>query len=413
MKKCLLFLCLLVCFSLNATTYIYNGTGNWTDVGNWNTYPAPTGGFVTLNSGDLVQVPFGSDLNINLDILNAGIFEIYGSATNSGNFNNTGTFFVFGTFSQNANYTNLGSVKAGGIYGGNLENDGMLQPRGPAGAVDILDLFGDLIQDNIATVLIEIKGNGGAGNSAGHSKVDIWGTADLTGKLKIVLDNYDPVVGDEFSILTYFSKIGTFSTLELPDISPLSWSVNYLSGEMILKVDATVPYRSMDLEIKEENGKAVLSWNDDQETYQSFDIETLDNDHWTKIGTVLKDENLSFMDQNPKVETNYYRIKGIISADYYDYSEIVEMRINTPSEISFFPNPCIDIINIQFKGNIIENDYLLLRDVRNRMVLSKKITVRDIEQNNIQLDISHLQSGVHTLSIIQKKQFKTVHIVKS
>ncbi len=403
MKKCLLFLCILVSINLNAVTYVYTGTGSWTDVANWNIYPTPSGGLVTLNPGDLVQVPFGSDLTINVGVLNTGFFEIYGNATNNSNFTNAGTVFVFGTFAENSNFTNIGSVKASGIYGGNLENEGVLQPRGPAGSVERLDLFGDLNQDPDGEYMIEIKGAGGEGAIDGHSITDVWGAANFDGTLKIVLDGYDPLVGDEFRLMTYFSKTGTFSTLDLPDISPKVWDVDYNAGDLTLKVDAAVPHRSMNLEAHAMETAVKLNWTDQNEEYSKFTIQhSMTNEDWKSIGEVSSTHELEYLDLNPESGYNYYRILALRHDGLTDFSEVRSVDFSSSLELSFYPNPVHDYLNIRV-GH--DNGQVFLISSNGQVVKSVNMT-RDLT-----LNVQDVDSGMYHLVYETDAQRKSYSIV--
>ncbi len=410
MKRILVGLFMLFTLNASAVTYIFTGTGNWTDAANWNIYPAPSSGIFTIGSGDLVQVPFGSDLNINITVLNTGFFEIYGSATNSSTLNNFGTLFVFGTFSQNSNFSQQGSVKGSGIFGGNLVNEGTTQPRGPAGAIGTMDVFGDLTQGSGSMLNFEIDGTAGAGSSGGHSSLFVWGSMNYGEMLSVTLDMYMPSVGDEFKLIEHFGGTGSFSTISLPDISPLVWMVEYNTGDLTLKVDASVPHNDFELNIENNNGVAVLNWKNQNNAYDMFEVEKKIKNEWTGISGVMNadDALLTYRDHSD-LGLQYYRVVGKTIDGHQSYSEVQSILIseNNVFDAVFYPNPIEDWLNIETSLNSDEYIRITITNSNGTIIRSRKL-----QGNSKRMDLSDLAPGVYWLSIKQGQNEKSKKIIK-
>ncbi len=410
MRHILIALFLLASIHASAVTYIYSGTGNWTDAANWNIYPAPVSGIVTLNSNDLVQVPFGSDLTINVTVLNTGFFEVYGVATNTSTLNNFGTLFIFGQFGQNGNFTNSGSIKADGIFGGNIPNSGTVQPRGPAGSIGTLDVFGDLNQASGSMISIEIDGDAGAGSPGGHSSIFVWGTLNFDGMLSVTLDMYTPVLGDEFRILDFFGSSGSFSTISLPDISPLQWMVNYNVDNVTLVVDMTVPHNDMELSLEKINDQVELNWVNQNYNFESFTVQRREKDTWKNIYSTTANDQVYFnyMDA-PPMGMNYYRVVGQKENNEI-FSSVQSIHIGKTNNefLRAFPNPVQDQLNLEVLDREINSsiDLNILNDkgqVVNQYSLSK-------DQSSLTLD--HLSPGVYILQANQESKRQQIRFVK-
>jgi photosystem II stability/assembly factor-like uncharacterized protein len=104
------------------------------------------------------------------------------------------------------------------------------------------------------------------------------------------------------------------------------------------------------------NGKVViLNWTTSTETNnQGFEIERASSsttpleEDWKKIGfvpgfgTTTEPKSYSYSDQSVNTGINYYRLKQIDYDGSYEYSDVVEIEISSPTEFMLlqnFPNP--------------------------------------------------------------------------
>ncbi len=295
MKQILLILFTIFTFSIQAqTTYTYTGIGNWTDQANWSpSYPGTTlaatdeiiitvGSEVAalyytingklINRGKLTNNSFvtnnGTVINLgtfqsnsffennsiftNQNIFQSGsFFDNYGTfnnegtltnssiGTNSGTINNTGVFIINSSFYNNDIILNDGSIVINSTLSGNntshSNNFNLTNGLSP-GETNSLKLGtyvfdADLFFENNAKLYIDI-------NSTENDLVTVSNVATLNGRLDVtLLDDYNPVIGSEFTILTANTITGTFSTLNFPDLgSDKEFVVIYNTTSVVLKV---------------------------------------------------------------------------------------------------------------------------------------------------------------------------------
>ncbi|HXB92840.1 MAG TPA: T9SS type A sorting domain-containing protein, partial [Puia sp.] len=103
------------------------------------------------------------------------------------------------------------------------------------------------------------------------------------------------------------------------------------------------------------NDKTItLDWNTQMEMNSSrFTIErSNDGASWTDIGTVKAKGNsalptdYTFTDEHPAAGINYYRLRMEDLDNTYQYTQVVVIRTSIVSNISFFPNPARDFVNV-------------------------------------------------------------------
>jgi hypothetical protein len=125
-----------------------------------------------------------------------------------------------------------GQLAGAGTVAGGLELDGTLSP---GTTPDTLRVTGNYTQRDGGRLVVDL-----AGLSPGvtHDVVRVSGAAALAGRLQVRLGNgFVPVNGDSFLVMTYASRTGTFSLLDLPWLLPTSaWQVYYGSSYLALRV---------------------------------------------------------------------------------------------------------------------------------------------------------------------------------
>ena len=166
-----------------------------------------SGGNVTV--GTTLYVGNGDAVNLSGGKLQAQTVNRYAGST----FNFTGGTLHVGTF--NGNLVNAGGTLA------------------PGASPGLTTVNGDYTQGGTSVLAIEL---GGSARGSEYDALDVTGTLTLDGVLNVSLWNgYDPSIGDTFNILSWGSRAGTFSTVNLPDLSGgKSWdqSALYTTGEI-------------------------------------------------------------------------------------------------------------------------------------------------------------------------------------
>ena len=115
--------------------------------------------------------------------------------------------------------------------------EGDLQPGNSPG---ISSFAGDVAFSYSSTVAIEIGGTSGGQD---FDLVEIARRATLDGTLELTLvDDFLPVAGQSFEILSYGARSGEFFTENLPVLpGGLDWIVNYNRRSIELMVVSAVP----------------------------------------------------------------------------------------------------------------------------------------------------------------------------
>jgi Secretion system C-terminal sorting domain len=151
----------------------------------------------------------------------------------------------------------------------------------------------------------------------------------------------------------------------------------------------------------------ALSWNTEMEVNSShFDIErSADGTVWNTIGTVeavgnsSTETTYSYTDASPLTGTNYYRLKMVDLDNSYGYTNITVVRMTVVSNISFFPNPARDFVNISL-GETAGSDVTIRLINQSGQVLQEK-RVQGGNGTIVSLPLQQYAAGLYILSVSQ------------
>lgn len=145
----------------------------------------------------------------------------------------------------------------------------------------------------------------------------------------------------------------------------------------------------------------VLRWTTSGEKDNAgFEIErSIDAKNWEKIGWVnsqLKNSQLAmhyeFIDHQPQQGWNYYRLKQIDYNNSFEYSEVRSVEfISLINTIEVYPNPASTVLHIKSQT--------LLEEVQVINVVGQEVLKLNAQDNQTDLVIDHLNSGVYYLHI--------------
>jgi YVTN family beta-propeller protein len=159
-----------------------------------------------------------------------------------GTFNLDGVAQIDGVLTDNLGMSVAGggTLSGNGIVFANVSTSGSTQ-AGDVPNPGILSLSGDgtgnYTQASSGNYNVVI---GGLAAGTQYSQMNTTATATLAGTLNVTLvNNFTPVAGNQFVILTAASLGGQFTRTNLPPLPPnLSWVVNYSSTQVVLSVMA-------------------------------------------------------------------------------------------------------------------------------------------------------------------------------
>jgi hypothetical protein len=109
-----------------------------------------------------------------------------------------------------------GSLSGTGTINGNVINSGVVSPGGD-GAAGVLTINGNYTQTDTGVLRIDL---GGTTVGTQYDQLHVSGSATLRGTLDVhLINNFSPVLGNTFQILTFASHSGDFTTKNFPALS--------------------------------------------------------------------------------------------------------------------------------------------------------------------------------------------------
>jgi len=121
------------------------------------------------------------------------------------------------------------------------------------------------------------------------------------------------------------------------------------SGTILFTENSGIPVELVSFTAAQSNDQIHLSWITATElNNQGFEIERTTTDDWEKIGfvngngTTTEIQYYSFIDENVPSGKYRYRLKQVDFDGTFEYSEIIEVVVGTPTEFSLgqnYPNP--------------------------------------------------------------------------
>jgi hypothetical protein len=148
--------------------------------------------------------------------------------------------------------------------------------------------------------------------------------------------------------------------------------------------------------------KVRLNWdirNDMDVTI--YEVEkSLDGAHFSYLNTVSSMQRPQWMytsfDNNPTIGWNYYRLKIIDKQGHFTYSPIRSVKFSAGlQEIKIFPNPVINILNVQLPTSYSKVTLQLFASDGKLVSTMQPVT------NYIQLNVTNLASGTYIIQILK------------
>ncbi len=169
---------------------------------------------------------------------------------------------------------------------------------------------------------------------------------------------FDLVTNQEFNGVS-FNAVVLNDILDniFDNFSPSSTTINF----------SALPVELSEFDVKKtEDNHSLVYWQTQSEINNDyFSVErSEDGSNFEEIGrvkgvgTTTEVQNYQFLDKEPFVGNNYYRLKQVDFDGAFEYSEIKVVFFNEapqPFGISIFPNPATNLINVRIGGNIEES----------------------------------------------------------
>ena len=180
-------------------------------------------------------------------------------------------------------------------------------------------------------------------------------------------------------------------------------------------VQAALPVVLNSFELKTQANGIDLKWETAMELNNShFEVQkSTDTREWINIGKVsgngTTDEanQYNFLDKNPVLGRNYYRLKQLDYDAVFSYSSILFSDWREDTRLSIYPNPATNQIFFKDFNTDTQNLIIRIMDTSGRIVLETQM------QDN-HLDISHLTNGIYLLECVENgKLFQQKIVVQN
>ncbi|HRN26562.1 MAG: T9SS type A sorting domain-containing protein [Ignavibacteriaceae bacterium] len=190
------------------------------------------------------------------------------------------------------------------------------------------------------------------------------------------------------------------------DSSGYIWSGNHLDG--VYKTPGrTIPVELVSFAAELNNNNVLLSWVTASEiNNQGFQIERREtkNEEWINIGfvngkvTTTEPQAYTFVDKNLETGKYQYRLKQIDFDGTYEYTNTIEVEINSPTKFSLeqnYPNPFNPETNIDYMLPIETIVNISLYDITGRMIKELVNEKKQPGYYTVKLKGDELSSGIY------------------
>lgn len=172
-----------------------------------------------------------------------------------------------------------------------------------------------------------------------------------------LVNGFTPSSGDSFKITNFASRVGTYSTVNLPN--PAAWTVTYNSTNIIINYNGPLPVslqgfwgKNLSCESLSDcaGNKNALSWKtSSEENFAYFEVERLDETFQAigKIHAQGRGAEYTFLDAAPLSGINYYRLKMVDTDGSTAFSRVISVMNEAALVLRVFPNPVSDILRLE------------------------------------------------------------------
>lgn len=189
---------------------------------------------------------------------------------------------------------------------------------------------------------------------------------------------------------------------------------NYLYQFVNIRSNQLLPVTLVDFYARPFNSSVELNWTVmNEENFFKYELQhSLDSRNFTTFTSVAGKNNVSVetkyqaFHNNPTFGKNYYRLKMIDKDGTIKYSAIRLINFGKGTQISVYPNPATDFINISISKADNKSTTIHLVNMFGQIVQQKAIT------NNGQFDIRNLTPGTYIVVIDSNGEKETYKIQK-
>jgi hypothetical protein len=194
------------------------------------------------------------------------------------------------------------------------------------------------------------------------------------------------------------------------DASSFKYEVDdgfYIDDLQLIKSTATfsvlpVTFLSFNGELLQDK-RVYLDWKAAIDTQTDrFEIERSANgNQFTQIGTVNHDALFQFIDRQPLLGNNFYRIRQVDKSGEFVYSKTINVSLTNSFSLSVYPNPVQEELTVSIYTNRPEKFHIQLLDMQGSIL--KNVTITAGTTLVRKLDMRAMAPQLYTLRIIDEK----------
>lgn len=184
---------------------------------------------------------------------------------------------------------------------------------------------------------------------------------------------------------------------------------------------SVMPVRLISFNADRKNNDVTISWKiADEMNMSHYEVERADNNgQYKTIATVkalnsVKEQNYTIVDNNAflNAATVQYRLKQVDGDGTIDYSRTISVKSAGLITDVVFQNPITNNLKIQLNLASAQNVSVSLYNMQGSMVASVKNKTCNASNNTIDMDASHLKSGMYILKINAGTEQAVYKVVK-
>lgn len=180
---------------------------------------------------------------------------------------------------------------------------------------------------------------------------------------------------------------------------------------------STVPVKWVNFSGQRVDFTSQLSWTVNETLVSSYEIErSEDGVNFTSLATLNgsnsngNQHQYTYIDKNPSMGSNYYRIKLIDFTGAVSYSKIITVLFNNiGGSWAVYPNPARENIYVLSNDNVGVTQ-IYLTDISGKNIYKKTI-VNSLRGDKINIPVQHLARGIYTIKVVAGKDIQVKKIV--
>ncbi|MEP6674533.1 MAG: T9SS type A sorting domain-containing protein [Ferruginibacter sp.] len=177
-------------------------------------------------------------------------------------------------------------------------------------------------------------------------------------------------------------------------------------GSTGLPAQSPVPVTLMSFTAQRTGKVNVIDWSTSQELNSNyFALErSSDGRNFTTIAQVAAagysaiTRLYSYIDNNPVIGTNYYRLRIVDKDNSSKYSWVRTVRNEGVADVALYPNPVHDVLTVSISADKANNGNLIITDINGKLVYSKSISLVQ-GNNNLPVNLSNVAAGAYIIKV--------------